>query len=113
MLIMSVAVFTLVAVMGLGMVLDISRGVGTPKMFALTHAGFALFGSALVILAALGGDNRVWINIGLAVVIIALGLLLSLRRSKGPAPISILATHAGLAVTCYLILVYNAFTPIA
>ena len=110
MLIMSLAVFTLVAAMGLGMVCDIARGVGTPKMFALIHAGFAAFGSALVILAALNGDNRVWVNIGLAVVIILLGLTLSLKRAKGVAPRGLVAAHGGLAVVCYLILAYNALT---
>jgi cell division protein FtsW (lipid II flippase) len=110
MLVMSVAIFTLVAVMGLGMVFDIARGQGTPKFFAVTHAVFAALGSALVIWVALQGDNRVWINIGLAVVIILLGLTLSFKRAKGPAPKGILALHGGLAVICYLILAYNAFT---
>jgi hypothetical protein len=107
---MSLAVFTVVAVMGLGMVGDIYRGIGTPKMFGFIHAGFAAFGSALVILVALEGDNRVWINIGLAVVIILLGILLGFRRAKGPAPKAILVAHGGLAVICYVILAYNAFT---
>ncbi len=110
MLVMSLAIFTVVAVMGLGMATDVFKGRGTPKMYALTHAGFAAVGSLLVILAALGGDNRVWINIGMAVVIIVLGGLLSLRRHKGEAPKGILTLHAGLAVVCYLILAYNAFT---
>jgi hypothetical protein len=105
---MSLAIFTLVAAMGLGMVADIYRGIGTPKLFGFIHAGFALLGSALVILVAVGGDNRVWINIGLAVIIIILGILLGLRRSKGSAPKVLVAAHGGLAVICYVILAYNA-----
>jgi len=68
-----------------------------------------LLGSVLVILAALGGDDRVWINIGLAVVIIALGATVSFRRHKG-LPVKPLAlAHGGLAVVCYLILAAFAF----
>lgn len=110
MLVMSLAIFTLVAVMGLGMACDLFSGRGTPKIYAFVHAGFAALGSLLVILAALGGDQRVWINIGLAVVIIALGGLLSLRRAKGEAPKGHAMLHGGLAVVCYLLLAYNAFT---
>lgn len=113
MLMMSLGVFTLVAVMGALMALDVFKGVSTSKCYALTHAGFAAFGSALVILAALGGDNRVWINIGLAVVIIGLGLTMSLKRAKGEHPKSLAMAHGGLAVICYLILAYNVFTPAA
>lgn len=110
MLVFAVAVFTLVAVMGLGLIVDVFKGSASSTTFAVLHAGFALLGSVLVILAALGGDDRVWINIGLAVVIIVLGGLVSLGRCKGK-PVKALATaHAGLAVVCYLILAYFAFT---
>lgn len=109
MLIFAVAVFTLVAVMGLGMALDLFKGRGSPRQFALTHAGFAALGSLLVIIAALQGDLRVVINIIMAVVIIGLGVLLSLRRAKGEHPKNLAMLHGGLAVVCYLILAYNAF----
>ena len=109
MLIFALAVFTLVAVMGLGLIIDVFKGGSSSKQFALVHAGFALLGSVLVILAALGGDNRVWVNIGLAVVIIVLGATVSYRRHKG-LPVKPLAlAHGGLAVSCYLILAYFAF----
>ena len=110
MLVFALAIFTLVAVMGLGLIFDVFKGSPSSRQYALVHAGFALLGSALVILAALGGDNRVWINIGLAVVIIALGALVSFRRHKG-LPVKPLAlAHGSLAVVCYLILAYFAFT---
>ena len=109
MLVFALAVFTLVAVMGLGMAVDVFKGAPTPKLYALTHAGFALLGSGLVIAQALGGDNRVWINIGMAVAIIVLGLLISFRRSKGQPVKPLVALHGLLAVTCYLILGYFAF----
>lgn len=112
MLVFAVAIFALVAVMGLGMALDVFNGRASPKMYALAHAGLALLGSALVIFAALQGDTRVITNIVLAVVIIVLGLVMSLRRAKGEQPKLLALLHGGLAVVCYLILTYNAFAPL-
>jgi hypothetical protein len=109
MLVFALAVFTLVAVMGLGLICDVFKGSSSSKTYAVLHAGFALIGSALVILDALGGDNRVWINIGLAVVIIVLGGLVSLRRHKGQNVKALALAHGGLAVVCYLILAAFAF----
>lgn len=106
MLIFALTIFTLVAIMGLGLALDVFKGAGSSIIFARTHAGLALAGSALVIAAALGGDDRVWINIGLAVVIIGLGLLISFRRQKGLPVKALAALHGGLAVVCYGILGY-------
>lgn len=108
MLVFAIAVFTLVALMGLGMILELFKGQRTPKIFALLHAGFALLGSGLVVFAALGGDNRVWPNIGMAVVIIVLGGIVSLRRHKGKSARGVALAHAGLAVACYLLLIYVA-----
>ncbi len=110
MLVFALAVFTLVAVMGLGLIFDVFKGSASSKTYALVHAGFALLGSVLVILEALGGDDRVWINIGLAVVIIVLGGLVSLRRHKGQQPKGLALAHGGLAVVCYLILAFFAFS---
>lgn len=109
MLIMAFAVFTLVAVMGAGMALDVFNGRGSPKMYALAHAGFALLGSALVIVAALQGNTSVITNIVLAVIIIVLGIAMSFRRAKGEQPKSLALLHGGLAVVCYLLLAYYAF----
>lgn len=108
MLMFSLAVFTLVAVMGLSMACDVFKSRGTPKLYALVHGGMALFGSALVIIAALQGDNRVFVNIGLAVAIIAVGIYISFQRAKGIHPKALVALHGGTAVVCYLILAYFA-----
>lgn len=110
MLVFALAVFTLVAVMGLGLIFDVFKDKPSNRIYALLHAGFALLGSGLVIFAALGGDERVFVNIGLAVVIIVLGGLVSFRRHKGKPVKGLAIAHAGLAVACYLILGYFAFT---
>ncbi len=108
MLIFALAVFTLVALMGAGMACDVARGRPTSGQFAKTHGGFALLGSGLVIWQALEGDERLFINIAMAVVIILLGVLMSHRRSKGLAVKGLAALHGLLAVACYSILMYFA-----
>ena len=112
MLMGSLAAFTLVAVMGLMMIKDVWQGYPIDPAYPRFHAGAALFGSALVITLAMDGDTRLYANIGLAVVIILLGLAMSLKARKGKrVPKSLLAAHAGLAVACYGLLAYFAFNP--
>jgi len=112
MLLFALLIFTLVAIMGLFLACDHFRGLPSDRSFAVVHAILSLIGSALVIFAALEGDVRVYINIGLAVIIIGLGVLLSVTKKKtGTAPKGILIAHASLAVVCYLILGYFVVVP--
>ncbi len=108
------AVFTLVAVMGLSVVFSVWRGQAVEPGYPLLHGAAALFGSALVIVSALGGDTRLYVNIGLAVVIIGLGAVLGITAKKGKrVPKAILVTHVALAVVCYGILGFFALNPYA
>ena len=108
------AVFTLVAVMGLSIVASVWRGQSVEAGYPLLHGAAALFGSALVILTALDGDTRVYLNIGLALVIIGLGATLGIFAKKGKrAPKAILVAHVGLAVVCYGLLGFFALNPYA
>ncbi|NOS73329.1 MAG: hypothetical protein HOP36_02065 [Methyloglobulus sp.] len=105
----SLFVFTMVALMGLSMVGDAWKSRPIGAVFPRLHAAAALFGSALVIGAALDGDTRLYNNIGMAVVVILLGVYMGFRAHKGkPIPKAILIAHAGLAVACYLLLGYYA-----
>lgn len=114
MLVGAFAVFTLVAVMGLSIVASVWRGHAVEPGYPLLHGAAALLGSALVIIAALDGDERLYVNIGLAVVIIVLGAVLGIFAKKGKrAPKAILVAHVGLAVVCYGILGFFAFNPYA
>lgn len=114
MLVGAFAVFTLVAVMGLSVVFNLWRGHAVEPGYPLLHGAAALLGSALVIGAALGGDARLYLNIGLAVVIIALGTAMGILSKKGKkVPKPILIAHVGLAVACYGILGFFAFNPYA
>jgi hypothetical protein len=108
MLMLSVAVFTLVAIMGAGMGIDAFKGRGSPRLYALIHGGLALLGSILVIMVALKGDTRLYVIIGLALIIIAAGLYISFQRAKGIQPRALVLLHGGTAVTCYGLLAYYA-----
>lgn len=112
MLIGALAVFTLVAVMGLSMICDAWRGIRVEPAYAKTHALVSLVGSAMVIYLAVEGDARLYANIGLAVVIIGLGGVMAVASKKGKrVPKGILVAHAGLAVACYLLLGFFAVNP--
>ncbi|MEI7869987.1 MAG: hypothetical protein WCI11_19030 [Candidatus Methylumidiphilus sp.] len=77
------AIFTLVAVMGLSMVPSVWRGYAVEPGFPVLHGAISLVGATLVIFAALGGDTRLYVNIGLAVVIILLGVTMGVLGKKG------------------------------
>lgn len=112
MLMGALGIFTLVAVMGVMMVCDVWRGRPVGAAYPLLHAAAALLGSALVIFAALSGDTRLYTNIGLAVVIIVLGLVMGLYSKKGKkVPRVIIVAHAGLAVACYGVLAVFTLFP--
>jgi len=110
MLTASLAAFTLVAIIGLFMAIDLFRGNPVPRQLVLTHAGFAVLGALLAIGAALAGDSRVYINIAMVVVIVILGVLAAHKRyTTGQVQKGLILAHAGLAVVCYLILAATVF----
>ncbi|WP_022947840.1 hypothetical protein [Methylohalobius crimeensis] len=106
----SLAVFTVVALLGLTIALDLFRGYPVDRRVVLTHAGLAVFGAALAVGAALLGDKRVYVNIALVVVIVILGFLAASRRYKtGQVQKGLIVGHASMAVICYLILAAVVF----
>lgn len=112
MLIGALAVFTLVAVMGLSMVFSVWRGADSDPGYAALHGIVALIGSAMVIVTALEGDTRLYLNIGLAVVVIVLGAVMGIyAKKRRKAPKLILLAHVGLAIVCYGALAFFALNP--
>jgi hypothetical protein len=108
MLMFSLAIFTLVALMGVSMGLDAFKGRETPRQFAMIHGVLAALGAALVIGAAWQGDGRVLTNIYLAVPIFLIGICLSSRRALGSQAKGMALIHGGAAAVCYAILAYYA-----
>jgi hypothetical protein len=114
MLVGAFAIFTLVAVMGLSMVTSVWRGYALEPFYPALHGFISLVGSALVIVTALGGDTRLYANIGMAVVIILLGVIMGVCSKRGKKPPKlILVSHVGLAVACYALLGFLALNPYA
>lgn len=101
----SFCIFTLTAVLGLMIALDLFRGKQPAPSSSVFHGVSALLGSVFAIAAALSGETRIYINIVMAVVIILLGVFAAIKRRKtGVAPKAVLSVHILLAVVCYLIL---------
>jgi FtsH-binding integral membrane protein len=109
MLLFSLGAFSIVALVGLLMANDVFRQKPTPSLLKFLHVAFVLIGAVFAIAAAFSGDQRIWINIALALVIIALGGVLFVRRSKNQHPQSLVLIHGGVAVVCYLLLVGFTF----
>lgn len=107
----ALGLFTIVAGFGLRLAKDVFTGQISSSRSRFLHVGTAAAGSVLVIASALNGDQRLWINIGLAVVVIALGVALCYQRAKHLQPKALVVAHGGIAVFCYAILAYFVFSP--
>jgi len=109
-LIASLCAFTVAAVVGLLMAIDLFKGLPTSRVSILLHAGLAGLGALLAIGAALTGDSRVYVNIAMVVVIVVLGFLAVSRRFKtGKVQKKFILAHGSLAVVCYLLLAATVF----
>jgi len=111
MLAVSVGLFTIVALIGLVLTRDVFRRKVPSGIMRYLHVCLATVGSLLVIFRAFTGDHRLFVNIGLAVTIIALGLLIWRQRATGARPRMTVFMHGGIAVPCYILLAYFKFTP--
>ncbi|MCL2297130.1 MAG: hypothetical protein FWC38_08720 [Proteobacteria bacterium] len=99
-----------VVLIGLYMLMQTAQKKRYTKWFPLAHLGLDSVGALLVIVAALAiGGMLLWANIGLAVIVAALGIAVGLRKFHGAAGKMLLALHVVLAVICYLFLMYNVF----
>lgn len=107
----ALGLFTITALIGVALATAVFEEKRSSRALQLFHVCTALIGSVLVIIDAFSGDTRVWVNIGLAVVIIVLGMGLEYQRANGLHPRRLIAVHGGLAVICYLILAYFVFFP--
>ena len=104
-------VFTLTAVLGLMIAIDLFRGRELEPWASKIHGITALVGSAFAIGAALTGETSIYLNIVMAVVIIVLGVVAVLKRHKtGKVPKVILSVHVLLALACYLLLAATVLT---
>lgn len=108
MLKLSLGLFTFVALIGLTLARNVFAKRASPRGARALHVLLAAVGSVLILVVLAKGAAHLWVNVGLAVVIVALGALLRARRSNGHHPRGLVLGHAGTAVVCYLILAYFA-----
>jgi len=111
MLCTALGLFTITALVGVALATAVFKERRSSRTFQVIHVCSALVGSVLVIVDAFRGDLRVLVNIGLVVVIIALGIWLGYLRTNGLHPKKLVVVHGGLAVLCYLVLAHFAFVP--
>ena len=110
-LIASFGAFTVAALFGVMLAVQLfNKRKWVNPGHVLAHLWFVVLGTVPVIIAAVQGDIRVYANIGLVVVIAVLGFLMHRKRIKtGELPKRLFIAHAGLAVTCYILLGMLAF----
>lgn len=108
MLKLSLAIFTVVALIGLMLARNVFAKRASSRAARTLHVLLAAAGSVLILFALSAGATHLWINVGLAVVIVALGVVLGIHRARGNHPKNLVLSHAGIAVVCYLILAYFA-----
>jgi uncharacterized membrane protein HdeD (DUF308 family) len=111
-MLMSSVIFVLIAVcLGLLMAFRRYQGGSTyPAWLPLLHFATVGVGAVLVILVALKDHSlALWSNIAVAVVVSALGLLLSHGKLRGTSAKTLLAVHGALAICCTLFLLFNTF----
>jgi len=99
-----------VVLTGLLMLAQTTQKKRYSNWYPLAHLGLDSIGALLVIIIALvAGGMLLWANIGLAVVVAALGIAVGLQRIRGTTSKIILTLHVVLAVICYFFLIYNVF----
>ena len=76
----------------------------------MVHIAATAIGAVIALVAALMGDTRLWTNIILAVIIVALGAYMALGKLTKSSAKTILLLHAGIGITCYVIFVYYIVT---
>ncbi len=97
----SVALIGLVIVIGFVMFFNLKSGKKVPNTYKIFHGVFALLGALLVLIVALMGESKLWLNIIIASVIVCLGLIMAFGKIRKNSRKYILLTHASLAIICY------------
>ena len=106
MLIIAAISIGIVIIVGFMMASKRSKREKVPPVYKIVHGGFTFIGAALVLVAALMGDNRLWTNIILAAIIVILGIVMALGKVNKSTAKPVLYTHASIGIICYAIFLY-------
>ncbi|GEM_PF-2247067 len=110
MLLVSALAIGLVIIVGFLMVSKIKKREPIPISYKIIHATATFIGALIVVIAAFMGDFRLWTNIILALIIVALGLWMAFGKLKKPVAKSVLVCHATIGIICYIIFIYYIIT---
>lgn len=111
MLLASVILIGIVIIIGFIMASKRKKREAVPTIYKIIHAGFTLVGASLVFIVAFMGDNRLWTNIILAIIIVCLGLTMAFAKLNKTSGKLVMYTHAAIGIICYAIFLYLTFTP--
>lgn len=109
---LTVSIVFVVLAIFIGIYMVINGRQGKPrysKWLPLVHFAMVGIGAVLVIWSAFITHNvQLWSNIVVAVIVSALGLILSHARLTHSKRTIVLISHSTIAILCTLFLIYNA-----
>ncbi|WP_346344619.1 hypothetical protein [Gluconobacter sphaericus] len=111
MLYASTGCFTLTAIMGVWLSIFAARYKRPFSFLTPIHVGSAIMGSVFLIIAISNGDNRLMLNVALAVAITAFGVLMAFFRRRGAMIAPLYMCHILLAVMFYFSMVCFTIFP--
>jgi len=100
----------IVIIVGIMMVSKIRGRKPIPTSYKGIHIIATIIGAVIALYAAITIDSRLWTNVILAVIIVALGLTMALGKLKKSTAKTVLFVHAAIGITCYSIFVYYIIT---
>lgn len=109
-LLVSALAIGIVIIVGIMMYLRIRNRKPIPTSYKAIHGIATIIGAVLALYAAITFDSRIWTNVILAVIIVALGLAMASGKLKKSNAKNVLYVHAGIGITCYCIFLYYIIT---
>lgn len=100
----------IVIIVGIMMFSRIKARKPIPTFYKGIHIIATVIGAVIALYAAFAIDSRLWTNVILAVIIVALGLTMAWGKLKKSTAKTVLFVHAGIGITCYSIFVYYIIT---
>ncbi len=111
MLYVSTGCFTLTVTMGVWLAIFAARYKRPFRFLTPVHIGSAIVGAVFLIIAISNGDNRLMLNVALAVAIAAFGVLMAFFRRRGAMIAPLYMCHILLAVMFYFSMVCFTIFP--
>ncbi|AOX16035.1 hypothetical protein [Kozakia baliensis] len=102
MLAASTLCFTFTVIMGIWIATSAYRGKRPLKILLPLHVGFAIVGATFLLIALNRGDQRLMLNVALAVAVAAFGVIMAWSRRRGYVIVPLFVCHVILGAMFYL-----------